>query len=355
MSVILHGGEPLLAGATRLDEIAWQLRRAITPVCELDLRIHTNGVQLDEEFCEVFRAAGVKVGVSLDGNRAGNDLHRRYRDGRSSYDQVIGAVGLLRTDRYRDLYAGLLCTIDIRNDPVATYDALAALDAPAVDFLLPHGTHDAPPPGVGIGTPYADWLAAVFDRWRGDADRVPVRMFESIIRTSRGATSLTESLGLEASDVAVIETDGTIEQADSVKVAYDGAPATGFDIFANQLSEAAGHPAIRARQLGLAGLSETCRECPVVASCGGGLYAHRYKTGSGFDNPSVYCGDLQQIINHVQARLIPASSAPMATPATGTPATGLPRPGLPRPGSPRQRLPRRGLRLKARSGRRRVR
>jgi uncharacterized protein len=309
VSVILHGGEPLLAGATRLAEIGWQLRRAIGPVCDLDLRIHTNGVRLDEEFCEVFSSAGIKVGISLDGDRAGNDRHRRYANGRSSYDQVIRAIDLLRTDRYRDLYAGLLSTVDIGNDPVATYDALAALDPPALDFLLPHGTHDTPPPGMGAGTRYADWLAAVFERWLADDGRIPVRMFESIIRTSRGASSLTESLGLEASDVAVIETDGTIEQADSIKVAYDGAPATGFDIFANELSEAAGHPAIRARQLGLAGLSDACRRCPVVATCGGGLYAHRYKTGSGFDNPSVYCDDLKKIIKHVQARLIPASGS----------------------------------------------
>jgi uncharacterized protein len=312
VSVILHGGEPLLAGATRLAEIGWQLRRAISPVCDLDLRIHTNGVRLDEEFCQVFKSAGIKVGVSLDGDRAGNDRHRRYASGRSSYDQVIRAIGLLRTDRYRDLYAGLLCTVDIGNDPVATYHALAALDPPALDFLLPHGTHDTPPPGLGTGsaTPYADWLTAVFERWLADDSRIPVRMFESIIRTSRGASSLTESLGLEASDVAVIETDGTIEQADSIKVAYDGAPATGFDVFANELSEAAGHPAIRARQLGIAGLSDTCQRCPVVATCGGGLYAHRYKTGNSFDNPSVYCDDLKQIITHVQARLIPAPGTP---------------------------------------------
>jgi uncharacterized protein len=331
VSVILHGGEPLLAGAARLAEIARQLRRAVAPVCALDLRIHTNGVRLDEEFCEVFLAAGVKVGVSLDGDRAGNDLHRRYRDGRSSYDQVIRAVGLLRSDRYRELYAGLLCTIDVRNDPVATYDALTALEPPAVDFLLPHATHDTPPPGAGAGqgTPYGDWLAAVFDRWRDDARRVPVRMFESIIRTSGGAASLTESLGLEPSDVAVIETDGAIEQADSIKVAYDGAPATGFDIFSNELSEAAGHPAIRARQLGVAALSDSCRRCPVVASCGGGLYAHRYRTGSGFDNVSVYCADLKRIINHVHARLIPATAAALTAPGSVARAAPRPSPELP--------------------------
>jgi uncharacterized protein len=101
--------------------------------------------------------------------------------------------------------------------------------------------------------------------------------------------------------VAVIETDGTIEQADSIKVAYDGAPATGLDIFLHPLDAAAAHPAIKARQRGIAGLSVTCRECPVVTSCGGGLYAHRYRSGSGFANPSVYCGDLEKIITHVRA------------------------------------------------------
>jgi len=307
--VVLHGGEPLLAGASRLGEMARQLRRAISPVCALDLRVHTNGVRLDGELCEVFLAEGVKVGISLDGDRTGNDRHRRYKDGRSSYDQVIAAVGLLRTDRYRELYAGLLCTIDVRNDPVETYGALAALEPPAVDFLLPHATWDSPPPGAGAGTPYADWLAAAFDAWLTDGRRVPVRIFESIIRTSRGAASLTEALGLEASDLAVIETDGTIEQADSIKVAYDGAPATGLDIFSHELSAAAAHPGIRARQLGIDGLSATCRQCPVVMSCGGGLYAHRYRAGHGFDNPSVYCADLEKIITHVQARLRPATSA----------------------------------------------
>ena len=301
--VILHGGEPLLAGAVLLASIARDLRRAIEPVCRLDLRIHTNGVQLDEELCELFLAERVLVGISLDGDRAANDLHRRYANGRSSYDQVLRAVALLRQERFRDIYAGLLATVDIRSDPVDVYRALADLEPPNLDFLLPHGTWDSPPPGAGEPgvTNYADWLMAVYGEWARDGRRVPIRMFESIIATSYGGVSATESLGLAPSDVAVIETDGTIEQADSIKVAYDGAPETGLDIFRHPLDAAAAHPAIRARQHGIAGLSATCRECPVVTSCGGGLYAHRYRSDSGFANPSVYCGDLKKIITHVRA------------------------------------------------------
>jgi uncharacterized protein len=317
VQVVLHGGEPLLAGAQRLSAIAAALRAAIEPSCVLDLRIHTNGVQLDEEFCEVFLAQRIKVGVSLDGDQEANDLHRKFADGRSSFGLAVQAIGLLRQDRYRECYAGLLCTIDIRSDPLAVYRTLSELEPPAVDFLLPHATWDTPPPGLEVGqTPYADWLAAVFAAWKADGRRVPVRIFDSIIATSWGGASRAESLGLEASELLVIETDGSLEQADSIKVAFDGAPATGLDLSAHPLNEAAAHPAIRARQLGLAGVSQTCRQCPVVMSCGGGLYAHRYRSDTGFDNPSVYCADLEKIITHIRADLRPA------VPATAQPNSG---------------------------------
>ncbi|MGH3264881.1 MAG: radical SAM protein, partial [Trebonia sp.] len=181
--VILHGGEPLLAGAARLAAIIRGLRRAIDPVCRLDLRIHTNGVRLDAELCELFLAERVRVGISLDGDRAANDLHRRYANGRSSYDQVVRAITLLRRERFHAIYAGLLATIDVRSDPVAVYRALAALEPPNLDFLLPHATWDNPPPRIGeppvgeprvgehtasrpragqpVATSYADWLIAV--------------------------------------------------------------------------------------------------------------------------------------------------------------------------------------------------
>ena len=301
--VVLHGGEPLLAGPARLRQVAGTLRAALAGVCDLDLRIHTNGVLLDEAFCDLFADCGVQVGISIDGYRAANDRHRRYADGRSSFDQVLRTIGLLRTERYRSLYAGLLCTIDVANDPVAVYEALLELDPPRIDFLLPHATWDEPPiRPARAPTAYADWLIAIFDRWLAGGRPVGVRTFDSIISTSGGGESLTEALGLGPSDLVVIETDGSYEQADSLKTAYDGAPATGFDVFAQTLDVVSQHPGILARQQGLAGLCETCQQCPVVTSCGGGLYAHRYRTGTGFDNPSAYCADLLKLISHVHSR-----------------------------------------------------
>ena len=307
--VILHGGEPLLAGVGRLRHIAQALQAALSGVCHLDLRIHTNGILLDDAFLDLFAAEKVTVGVSVDGYQAAHDRHRRYADGRGSYRQVVHAIERLRSTRYRHLYAGLLCTIDIANDPVAVYDALLALDPPAIEFLLPHATWDNPPPRpAGAATAYADWLLAIGRRWHDDGRPVPIRIFDSIIATTLGGTSRTEAMGLEPSDLVVIETDGTYEQADSLKTAFDGAPVTGFDVARHDLDLVAQHPAIGARQQGLAGLCATCRACPVVASCGGGLYAHRYRSGTGFANPSVYCADLLKLITGVRQAIWPAGT-----------------------------------------------
>jgi uncharacterized protein len=301
VQVVLHGGEPLLAGRNRLRRIITELHRALAGTCRLDVRIHTNGVQLSRDFCELFAECQVKVGISIDGDRLANDRHRRYADGRSSYDKVIRAITLLQSDPFRHLYAGLLCTIDVTNDPLVVYESLMALHPPRVDFLLPHATWDHPPARrPGADHEYADWLTAIYDRWIEDGCPAEIRTFDSIISTLRGGDSLTEALGLGPAGLVVIETDGSYEQVDSLKVAYEGAPETGMNVFSHSFDMVAQHPGIAAREQGIAGLCQKCQNCPVVRSCGGGLYTHRYRgDGSGFANPSVYCADLLTLITHM--------------------------------------------------------
>jgi uncharacterized protein len=301
--VVLHGGEPLLVGRDRLRGILSTLRSSIDPVARLDLRIHTNGVLLDEGLCTLFAEYTVQVGVSLDGDRAANDLHRLFADGRSSYPQVRQALLLLRQPEYRHLYAGILCTVDLRNDPIAVYEALRAEAPPRVDLLLPHATWAQPPyRPPDMDTPYAAWLGRIHARWMADGRPMPIRFFDSLRDAWEGRPSSTEAAGLDPVDLLVIETDGSWEQADSLKTAFDGAPETGLNIFSHSVDEAAAFQGVVSRQGGLVALCSTCRECPVVRACGGGLYAHRYSHENSFDNPSVYCDDLRKLIPVVIAR-----------------------------------------------------
>ncbi|MCU7728610.1 FxsB family radical SAM/SPASM domain protein [Actinoplanes sp. KI2] len=302
--VILHGGEPLLSGRDRLAALIGRLKTDIGDR-RLQIAVQTNGLLLDEPMLDLFRAEGVQVGVSMDGAGADNDRHRRHADGRGSAAAVERALGLLTDARYRPIFAGILCTIDVTTDPAQVYEALLRHRPPQIDFLLPHANWSRPPTRPDQrDDAYGDWLVAVFDRWY-DAPRqeTRVRVLEEILSLVLGGASRSEQVGLSPVTVAVVESDGDIEQVDSLKSAFPGASATGLNIATNSFDQALRHPGIVARQLGAAALCAECVACSIHELCGAGHYAHRYATGRGFLNRSVYCADLSRIITHVRRRV----------------------------------------------------
>ena len=306
MRLVLHGGEPLLIGRARLTQLIADFRAVFTDSCRLDLLVQTNGVLLEEPMLETLSEHRVRIGVSLDGTPADNDRHRRRPDGRGSFDAVHRALRLLTAPRHRESFAGLLCIVDPNVDPIACYEALLAYEPPTLDLLLPHANWSAAPDRPVTGAaPHADWLISVFDRWY-DAPRqeTSIRIFEDVMALILGGSGRSEQVGLSPVAVVVVETDGAIEQVDSLKSTYPGACATGLTVFANPFDEALRHPGVVARQIGLEALCDTCRECPVHTVCGGGHYAHRYRSGAGFRNPSVYCADMLKLIRHVRQRMI---------------------------------------------------
>ncbi|MFD0853290.1 radical SAM protein, partial [Actinomadura adrarensis] len=88
VDVILHGGEPLLAGVDHLRYIATTIREAMPPDVHAALQVQTNGVLLDPYFLDLFDELDISVGVSLDGDEEGHDRHRRRADGRGSYQTI---------------------------------------------------------------------------------------------------------------------------------------------------------------------------------------------------------------------------------------------------------------------------
>ncbi len=298
VEIILHGGEPLLAGSAWLAELSGSLRTHVpTPV---NIGVQTNGTLLRPPLLDVLKDLGIRVGVSLDGDAEATGRNRAYANGRNSFEDVAEGLYLLDSPEYRDIYSGILCTVDVRNDPVATYEALLKFNPPAVDLLLPHANWSCPPPGSG----YADWLIAIFERWySAPVAETRIRIFAELIQLILGQPGAVEGLGLQPSTLIVVETDGAIKQLDSLSSAYPGAADTGRHILTDSFDAALDHPTTVARQIGADALSPQCQTCPVMRICGGGLYPHRYRSGEGFRNPSVYCADLMRLIGHVSDRV----------------------------------------------------
>jgi uncharacterized protein len=301
--VVLHGGEPLLAGAQVIEDVITAIRAEVPEGTKVDVSLQTNGTLIDDRFTETFHRHGVGVGVSVDGGREAHDRHRRYADGRPSFALV--EQGLARLRAVGDIWTGLLCTVDLDNDPIQLYEDLVALGPPQIDVLLPLANWVHPPPALAVdGTPYADWLIKIFDHWYSAPHReTGIRLFESIIMLLLGGSSETEAVGLDSSAAITIETDGSLEVTDALKTTAPGLGALGLSVRDNSLDEAMRHPAVQNMRRTLDQLSPDCQVCPIVAICGGGQYSHRYGWDGGFLHPSVYCRDLVHLITHIARRV----------------------------------------------------
>lgn len=312
VQVSFHGGEPLLLGAEGIDERATILRDTVS--CNLDLAIQTNGTLLEgradsadesdedkKSIMDVLIEHDFQVGVSLDGNLEANDRFRLDHAGRSSHDKVLRGIDLLKRT---NLQWGLLAVIDIRNDPLETYNALKRHDPPlGLDFLLPHGNWTHPPPyrDGSEATPYADWILPIWREYFKATDYTPsIRKFDAVMRMVEGGTTLTDSLGNTAPTQLFVRPDGKYEDVDTLLSAHANAPVLDMDVFRHSFDEVAEHEWMVYRRAGSASLSKICQQCDIVSICGGGYIPHRYKEENGFDNPSVYCSDLMAIIKQVQ-------------------------------------------------------
>jgi uncharacterized protein len=311
VDVILHGGEPLLAGAEWLASLVASLRDKVP--ARVNVSVQTNGTLLSRPMLEALKGLGVSIGVSLDGDAEATGRSRVYANGRNSFHAVADGLDLLRSPEFRECYSGLLCTIDTRNDPIAVFEALLSFSPPAIDVLLPHANWTFPPPGTG----YADWLIRLFERWySAPQQETRIRFFGELIQLVLGQPGGVEGLGLLPSTLVVVDTDGSIKQLDSLSSTYPGAADTGLHVRSSRFDDALNLPTTVARQIGVKALSEQCQGCQVMEVCGGGLYPHRYQAGTGFLNPSVFCEDLLRLITHVRDRVI-ADLSQLTAPRSG--------------------------------------
>jgi uncharacterized protein len=304
--LVLHGGEPLLAGAERIDRLVVLLRERIS--ARISFGLQTNGTLISPEILDVFAKHKIPIGMSLDGDRLMNNRHRLTHSGASSFDDVSKAIALIRSrDEWSGLLGGFLAVIDPKNDPVEVFSFFKSINARSIDLLLPDFNHDRPPPrsfdGYESETAYGEWLARFFDAWFDEGSSMEIKYFEEIITLMLGGPSGTEAIGLTPVDLIVIETNGDIEPVDTLKTASRSATALGMNVSTHSFDDASQHPAVWSRMLGARSLCETCRDCTDLANCGGGYIPHRFKESNGFLNTSIYCADLKHLFSRIRSKL----------------------------------------------------
>lgn len=303
--VILHGGEPLLLGRRRFRGWVEQVRGALE---EAHVRSHfsvqTNGVLIDDEWIDLLADLSINVGLSIDGPKRFHDRHRVDHQGAGSFDDVVAAIRRLQAHpRGPRIFANVLAVINTDIPPREMFELWQFLDVPGMEINLPHANHEHRPPAGAMS--YGDWMIELFDLWfeQNRPDR-HVRYFENILRLLFGHPMSTDNIGGRPAGAIIVETDGSIEPTDAFKCCEHGLTKLGINVLRNELDDARRSSIVRAMQGGVTALCAMCHACDLRDVCGGGYMPHRFSRERRFDNPSVYCEDLQRLIRHIRQRVI---------------------------------------------------
>jgi uncharacterized protein len=319
--IIFHGGEPLLGGLDHLKSLVRIIdEELISQGIRISFGMQSNATLLTGEIADFLLERRITFGTSLDGLPEWSDRVRVDHLGRPSSGAVETSLRLLMAPKYKTIFSGILCVINIDSSPEETCDYLMQFSPSMIDFLYPLNNHDNLPYGKTVdpsATPYGDWLIRAFDRWWERGAPCDVRIFSSIMQLCCGLSSSVESLGVGKVDLIVVETNGDIEGLDSLKSTFEGATELFHNIYEHTFDQVARHPLVRLRQLGMGQLNSVCQTCPVVKVCGGGYIPHRYSAARKFDNPSVYCRDLEKLIRHIHATLHQTIESAIQTVAVG--------------------------------------
>jgi len=97
VEILFFGGEPLMAFDLMQLTVHYGRWRAACMGKELAFSMTTNGTLFNEEKLEFCRRHGIKFLLSIDGDRETHNLHRKFADGRGSYDAVASKIPLMKS------------------------------------------------------------------------------------------------------------------------------------------------------------------------------------------------------------------------------------------------------------------
>ena len=298
--ILLHGGEPLLFGKNRFMEFcASTMEVAKSTGCTVHLSLTTNGILIDEEWASILRQYNVDVTLSIVGPTEILDKNRIDFKGLGTLAAVEKGLQNLRAE---GISPGVLAVCDPLSDPSKVLDYFVdELCLGKFDILVPDSTHEDNPSSID------SYFKALFDAWYPTlaSEGVDIRYLRSMMKGLLGGVSKVESIGYGPINTVCMLTDGSLEPLDVLRIIGDGSTKTEMNIFDHSFEDMKECPIWRTVYLASMHPCETCLNCDYVQACGGGFLPHRYSKENGYDNPSVYCEDIKNILKHIWCRVAP--------------------------------------------------
>jgi len=328
VTIAWQGGEPTLMGIDFFRQASALARKYLRPGVALEHTIQTNGILLDDKWCEFLRENGFLVGLSFDGPRPMHDAYRVDKAGAGTFSAVARAAELMRK---HGVEFNILCSVHDANagHPLEVYrffrDEIGAQFIQFIPIIERATAATIEIANAGWGDrnrrrplytqngelvtqrsvkprQWGDFLIAIFDEWvTRDVGCVFVQLFES---------ALASWLGLPASLCIFAETCGNAlaleHNGDVYSCDHFVEPSFRLGNIAKQhlvqLALSDGQRAFGEAKRD--SLPRYCRECAVKFACNGECPRNRFlRTPDGESGLNYLCAGYKAFFQHVDGAM----------------------------------------------------
>ena len=302
LSVIFHGGEPLLASYEVWETLLAELSRPPGGI-PVSFSVQSNLWNLDARFLSLFREYHVSIGTSLDGPEAICDANRGagyFQRTMASVEmarsagQETGAIVTLTRASLPKIQEILTFFRDQGINPVL-HAAVRGMNAPA-----------DPDPFALTAEEYADAIIGIYPWYIKNRKYFSVSTLDhycrAVVLGEPGVCTMQDCLGMFLAVSPTGDITGCQRMAGIEKFRLGNifeSPDAGA-LFAS--------PAWQALKEREEEVSKRCRDCPYLSICRGGCYYNALASGDGVIDP--LCGAYRRIYAYLKEKVVGESSLP---------------------------------------------
>lgn len=315
LTIIWHAGEPLVLPPSYY-QAAFEAIEALRPAgLELRHSIQTNGMLIDQDWCDFIKKWHVGVGVSIDGPRELHDANRVTRAGKGTFDRTIAGIRLLRREN-----------VPFHVITVLSEKSMSAPDE-LLDFYLSEGIDDVcfnveESEGSYVsglltsGDPIESFRHFLDRFWTlsRKSSRIHfIREIDGMIsRIFRPEQSCAENAQVEPFGMVNIDCHGNVSSFSPELLGYKSTTYNDYivgNVLSDSLQDMLGSPAMQAMTRDITAGVEMCRkECDYFSVCGGGAPVNKLaENGSFASSRTAFCSLVQivptDLILHALDRL----------------------------------------------------
>ena len=287
-----QGGEPTLAGPAFFEKLVQLQQRHGRNGQSVSNAMQTNGILLNDRWCELFKQYNWLIGISIDGPEPMHDLYRYNKQGAGTWRKVMDGVACLKK---HGVEFNALCVLSQANIGKAA-EIYKFFRAQGIDYIqyIPLSEFD------GLGQPlpftitpqqYGRFLCETFDLWWPERRKVRIRYFDNITEALAGQKPGTCTMHETCDSYVVVEFNGDVYPCDFFVEKGWKLGNINLDSWAEI--------ARRQRRFEFAAKKTIphpeCQVCEYQAICHGGCPKHRHDPHGSFNDLDYFCAAYKMI------------------------------------------------------------